>query len=227
MAIGIEVVPTERPVITTGTAGKKYPIPIPTAIARKIHRVRYRSRNESCFPVAMFAIPDHLYENFQHLPPHPQPHRCPGPSVFLRGFWAFFFPSPPQQADTTSRYPHRCSLSTRPFAIPSSVTTICCAGRDSLCCGNLFRTEHRAAIKDNNFVSVFCVRKSPSAPIASRCDAGDVSISFLCQLDCCKVRELAGVCLPCTGKDDPFRFVLLRMNRQVFLPFMHPRSGTF
>src|SRR5512137_1241550 len=59
MAIGIDVVPAERPVITTGTAGKKYPIPIPTAIARKIQRVRYRSRKESCLPVAMRGL---LYE---------------------------------------------------------------------------------------------------------------------------------------------------------------------
>jgi hypothetical protein len=40
MAMGIEVVPTERPVINYGTAGKRYPIPIPTAIARNIQRVR-------------------------------------------------------------------------------------------------------------------------------------------------------------------------------------------
>jgi len=39
-AIGIDVVPTKSPVIIAGTAGKKYPIAIPTAIARKIHRVR-------------------------------------------------------------------------------------------------------------------------------------------------------------------------------------------
>ena len=49
MAIGIDVVPTERPVISVGTAGEKYPIAIPTAIARKIQSVRYRSRNESRF----------------------------------------------------------------------------------------------------------------------------------------------------------------------------------
>jgi hypothetical protein len=40
MAIGMEVVPTERPVIRAGTPGEKYPIAIPTAIARKIQRVR-------------------------------------------------------------------------------------------------------------------------------------------------------------------------------------------
>ena len=39
-AIGIEVVPTERPVIAAGTAGRKYPSAIPTTIARKIQSVR-------------------------------------------------------------------------------------------------------------------------------------------------------------------------------------------
>jgi hypothetical protein len=40
MAIGIEVVPTERPVIIDGTVGEKYPIAIPAAMARKIQSVR-------------------------------------------------------------------------------------------------------------------------------------------------------------------------------------------
>jgi hypothetical protein len=40
MAMGIEVVPIERPVINNGTAGKKYPIEMPAAMARKIQSVR-------------------------------------------------------------------------------------------------------------------------------------------------------------------------------------------
>ena len=51
MAMGMEVVPIESPVIINGTAGIKYPMAIPTAMARKIQSVRYRSRNESCFVV--------------------------------------------------------------------------------------------------------------------------------------------------------------------------------
>ena len=39
-AIGIEVVPTEKLVIIASTAGKKYPIPILTAMARKISSVQ-------------------------------------------------------------------------------------------------------------------------------------------------------------------------------------------
>ncbi len=57
IAMGIEVVPTEREVIIPGTAGEKYPIPIPTAMARKIHRVRYLSRNESRFARASIYLP--------------------------------------------------------------------------------------------------------------------------------------------------------------------------
>ena len=40
MAIGIDVVPMESPVIAVGTAGKKYPNAIPRAMAKNIHRVR-------------------------------------------------------------------------------------------------------------------------------------------------------------------------------------------
>ena len=40
IAIGIDVVPTESPVISAGTAGEKYPMAIPAAMARKIQRVR-------------------------------------------------------------------------------------------------------------------------------------------------------------------------------------------
>ena len=47
IAIGIEVVPTERPVMNAGAAGAKYPIAIPMIIARNIQRVRYVSRNDS------------------------------------------------------------------------------------------------------------------------------------------------------------------------------------
>jgi hypothetical protein len=47
-AIGIEVVPIERPVMSAETAGKKYPIAIPAAMARKIQSVRYVSVKENC-----------------------------------------------------------------------------------------------------------------------------------------------------------------------------------
>ncbi len=40
IAIGIEVVPTEKPVMIWVTYGTKYPSPIPIAIARKIQSVR-------------------------------------------------------------------------------------------------------------------------------------------------------------------------------------------
>ena len=40
IAIGIEVVPTESPVMSAGTAGEKYPMAIPAAMARKIQSVR-------------------------------------------------------------------------------------------------------------------------------------------------------------------------------------------
>jgi hypothetical protein len=41
MAIGMLVVPTETTLLKVCTAaGKKKPIPTPTAMARKIHRVR-------------------------------------------------------------------------------------------------------------------------------------------------------------------------------------------
>jgi hypothetical protein len=56
MAMGIEVVPTERPVIIAGTDGAKKPIAIPAAMARKIQRVRYRSRKESCFTGVSIVI---------------------------------------------------------------------------------------------------------------------------------------------------------------------------
>jgi hypothetical protein len=63
MAIGIDVVPNERPVIIAGTWGAKYPIPIPAAMARKIQSVRYRSRKESCF--AGFSMEGHLFFIFR------------------------------------------------------------------------------------------------------------------------------------------------------------------
>ena len=40
IAIGIDVVPTESPVISAGPAGEKLPMAIPAAMARKIQRVR-------------------------------------------------------------------------------------------------------------------------------------------------------------------------------------------
>ena len=61
MAIGIDVVPTERLVISAGTAGEKYPMAIPAAMARKIQSVRYRSRNESFFVTVISRSPHHFF----------------------------------------------------------------------------------------------------------------------------------------------------------------------
>src|SRR5660398_210719 len=47
MAMGREVVPQESPVIPSPTAGQKYPMDTPTAIARNIQKVRNLSRNPS------------------------------------------------------------------------------------------------------------------------------------------------------------------------------------
>src|SRR5688572_591247 len=49
MAKGIFVVPLENKLINLPEDGIKYPIPTPIAIARKIHRVRYRSRKLNFF----------------------------------------------------------------------------------------------------------------------------------------------------------------------------------
>jgi|GEM_PF-6616774 len=55
IAIGMEVVPIEKPVINTGAEGARYPIAIPRIIAEKIQNVRYESRNESRFTDVMFS----------------------------------------------------------------------------------------------------------------------------------------------------------------------------
>src|SRR5215469_17669641 len=61
MAIGIDVVPMLIRSNAAFTRGKITPIPTPAAIARKIHRVRYRSRNESrrkteVWPIVIVAL---------------------------------------------------------------------------------------------------------------------------------------------------------------------------
>jgi hypothetical protein len=43
------VVPLEKELIKLEEDGKKYPIPTPIAIAKKIHKVRKRSKKLSCF----------------------------------------------------------------------------------------------------------------------------------------------------------------------------------
>jgi hypothetical protein len=47
MAMGIFVVPLLNEFIRVGTVGIKYPMPTPTSIAIKIHRVRFLSRKLS------------------------------------------------------------------------------------------------------------------------------------------------------------------------------------
>jgi hypothetical protein len=46
IAIGMEVVPTEKRLMTSAVAGTKYPRPTPNTIARIIHRDRKRSTKE-------------------------------------------------------------------------------------------------------------------------------------------------------------------------------------
>ena len=46
MAMGMLVVPTWKRLMNASTPGTKYPAATPTAIARKIHSVRKRSRVE-------------------------------------------------------------------------------------------------------------------------------------------------------------------------------------
>jgi hypothetical protein len=49
MASGILVVPLEKELIKSDEDGKRNPIDTPIAIARKIHKVRYRSRKLNFF----------------------------------------------------------------------------------------------------------------------------------------------------------------------------------
>jgi hypothetical protein len=50
MAIGMDVVPTERRLIKSAVAGTKYPRPTPNTIARIIHKDKKRSTKESLGP---------------------------------------------------------------------------------------------------------------------------------------------------------------------------------
>lgn len=57
IAMGIDVVPTERLVMKAGAAGAKYPIAIPIIIARKIQIVRYVSRKDNRLIVDIMIQP--------------------------------------------------------------------------------------------------------------------------------------------------------------------------
>jgi hypothetical protein len=49
MAKGILVVPDEKELINADDDGKKYPMETPTAIAKNIHKVKYRSKKLNFF----------------------------------------------------------------------------------------------------------------------------------------------------------------------------------
>ena len=49
IASGIFVVPVENELINADDDGKKYPMETPTAIAKKIHKVKYRSKKLNFF----------------------------------------------------------------------------------------------------------------------------------------------------------------------------------
>jgi hypothetical protein len=49
IASGILVVPVEYELMNSDEEGKKYPIDTPNNMAKKIHRVKYRSRNPNFF----------------------------------------------------------------------------------------------------------------------------------------------------------------------------------
>jgi hypothetical protein len=62
--MGMDVVPTCKPMMNSDTPGRKNPIAIPAPIARKIHRVKKRSRNDN-----LFTIPCDIYPSFLSAAP--------------------------------------------------------------------------------------------------------------------------------------------------------------